>query len=93
VYQILFYAECSSVEYLNAKDENVHVIRVMKALTKMLHMCFCCIYACRQLHFSGLQEYINIIPVPITRISRIFSMSCILEKRGRNRLMILPLFL
>ena len=31
----------------------MHVIRVIKALTKVLHKCFCCTYACRQLHFLG----------------------------------------
>ena len=32
------------------RDKNMHVIRVMKALTKVLHKNFCCTYACRQLH-------------------------------------------
>jgi hypothetical protein len=51
--QNLLNAEFASVVYLNAGDKNVQVIRVMKALTKVLNKCFCCTYACRQLHFLG----------------------------------------
>ena len=46
-------AEFASGVYLNAGDKNMHVFRFMKALTKVLHKCFCCTYASRQLHFSG----------------------------------------
>ncbi len=53
MHQNLLNAEFASVEYLNAKNKNVHVIRVIKALTKVLHKCFCCTYAYRQLHFWG----------------------------------------
>jgi hypothetical protein len=49
--QNLLNAEFTSVEYLNAKNKDVHVIGVIKALTKVLHKSFCCTYACRQLHF------------------------------------------
>jgi hypothetical protein len=51
MHQNLLNAEFASVEYLNAKNKKVHIIRVIKALTKVLHKCFCCIYACRKLHF------------------------------------------
>jgi hypothetical protein len=37
-----------SLWYLNAMTENMHVIGVLKALTKVLHKCFCRIYASRQ---------------------------------------------
>jgi len=50
--QNLLNAEFVSVEYLNAKSKDLHVLRVMNALTKELLKSFCCIYACRQLHFS-----------------------------------------
>ncbi len=53
MHQNLLNAEFASVKYLNAKNENVQVIRVIKALTKVLHKCFYCIYAYRQLHFLG----------------------------------------
>jgi hypothetical protein len=53
MHQNLLNAEFASVWYINAKNENVHVIRVIKALTKVLHKSFCCTYACRQLHFLG----------------------------------------
>ena len=51
--QNLFNAEFASGAYRNAGDKNLHVFGVMKALTKELHKRFCCICACRQLHFSG----------------------------------------
>ena len=51
MHQNLLNAECASVEYLNAKNKNVQVIRVMQALTKVLLKCFCCTYACRQCIF------------------------------------------
>jgi hypothetical protein len=51
MHQNLLNAEFASVAYLKAGDKNMHVFGVMKALTKVLHKCFCCIYACRQLHF------------------------------------------
>jgi hypothetical protein len=53
MHQNLLNAECASVWYLYAKNENVHVIRVIEALIKILHKCSCCIYACRQLNFLG----------------------------------------
>jgi hypothetical protein len=56
MHQNLLNAEFVSVWYLNAMNENVHVIRVMKALTKVLHKCFCCICAYRQLHFLDYQQ-------------------------------------
>jgi hypothetical protein len=52
MHQNLLNAECASVEYRKSGDKNVQVIRVMKALTKVLRKSFCCTYACRQLHFS-----------------------------------------
>ena len=36
MHQNLLNAEFASIWYLNAKNENVHVIRVIKALTKVL---------------------------------------------------------
>jgi len=36
MHQNLLNAEFASVKYLNAKNENAHVIRVIKALTKVL---------------------------------------------------------
>jgi hypothetical protein len=51
MHQNLLNAEFASVEYLNAKHKNVHVIRVIQAPTKVLHKCFCCRCACRELHF------------------------------------------
>ena len=51
--QNLLNAEFASGEYQNAGDKNMHVFGVMKALTKVLHKCFCCIYACRQLYYLG----------------------------------------
>ena len=53
MHQNLLNAEFASIEYLNAGNKNVHVIRVIKAPTKVLHKCFCCTYAYRQLHFLG----------------------------------------
>ncbi len=53
MHQNLLNAEFATVWYLNAKNKNVHVIRVIKALTKVLHKCFCCTYAYRQLYFLG----------------------------------------
>jgi hypothetical protein len=53
VQQNLLNAEFASVLYLNAEDITLHVIRVIKALTKVLLKCFCCTYACRQLHVAG----------------------------------------
>jgi hypothetical protein len=41
MHQNLLNAECAPVEYLKAKNKNMHVIRVMKALTKVLLKCFC----------------------------------------------------
>jgi hypothetical protein len=46
VQQNLLNAEFVSGEYRNAKHKNLHVLWVMKALTKELHKRFCCIYAC-----------------------------------------------
>jgi hypothetical protein len=40
MHQNLLNAEFASVEYLNDKNINLHVIRVMKALTKVLHKSF-----------------------------------------------------
>jgi hypothetical protein len=48
MHQYLLNAEFASGEY-----QKMHVIRVMKALTKVLHKSFCCTYACCQLHFLG----------------------------------------
>jgi hypothetical protein len=39
MHQNLLNAEFVSVAYLNAGDKYVHVILVMKALTKVLHIC------------------------------------------------------
>jgi len=50
--QNLLNAEFTFVEYLNAESANLHVIGVIKALTKVLLKSFCCIYACHRLHFS-----------------------------------------
>jgi hypothetical protein len=49
--QNLLNAEFVSGENQNAGDKNMHVIVVIKALTKELHKNFCCIYACRQMQF------------------------------------------
>jgi len=46
MHQNLLNAEFASVEYLNAKSNNVQAIRVIQALTKVLLKSFCCIYAC-----------------------------------------------
>jgi hypothetical protein len=46
MHQNLLNAEFASGEYQNAENKNMHVIRVMKALTKVLHKSFRCIYAC-----------------------------------------------
>jgi hypothetical protein len=46
--QNLLNAEFVSGEYRNAKNKDLHVARVMTALTKELHKSFFCIYACRQ---------------------------------------------
>ena len=35
-----FNAEFVSIEYLNAGSKNMHVIRIMNTLTKVLHNCF-----------------------------------------------------
>jgi hypothetical protein len=51
--QNLLNAGFVSGEYRNAGDKNMHVSGVMKALTKVLHKSFCCIYAYCQLHFLG----------------------------------------
>ena len=48
MHQNLLNAEFGFVEYRNAGDENMHVLLVMEALTKVLHKSFCCTYACRQ---------------------------------------------
>ena len=53
MHQNLLNAEFAFVEYLNAENKNVQVIRVIKALTKVLLKCFCCTYAYRQLQFLG----------------------------------------
>jgi hypothetical protein len=62
MHQNLLNAEFASGEYRNAGDKNMHVFGVMKALTKELHKSFCCTYACRQLHLSGLVD-VNFLPV------------------------------
>jgi len=36
MHQTLLNAEFASVKYLNAKNENLHIIQVIKALTKVL---------------------------------------------------------
>jgi hypothetical protein len=46
MHQNLLNAEFAFGEYLNVENKYLHVIRVMKALTKELHKSFCCIYAC-----------------------------------------------
>jgi hypothetical protein len=51
--QNLLNAGFVSGEYLEAGNKKVNVVLVMKALTKELLKSFCCICACRQLHFSG----------------------------------------
>jgi len=53
MHQNLLNAEFAYVEYRNAGDKNVQVIRVMKALTKELHKSFCCTYAFLQWYFLG----------------------------------------
>jgi hypothetical protein len=53
--QNLLNAEFTFVEYLNAESANLHVIGVIKALTKVSRQApgsFCCIYACHRLYFS-----------------------------------------
>jgi hypothetical protein len=51
MHQTLLNAEFASIYYLNANNKNMHVFWVIKARTKVLHKCFCCTYAYRQLHF------------------------------------------
>jgi hypothetical protein len=51
--QNLLNAEFAFVAYRNAKNKYMHVLRVMKALTKVLLKCFCCICANRQSDFLG----------------------------------------
>ena len=51
--QNLLNAEFVSGEYRNAKNKDLHVARVMKALTKELHKSFCCTYAFLQWYFLG----------------------------------------
>jgi len=51
MHQNRLHAEFASGGYLNAGEKDMHVFLVMKAFTKVLHKCFCRIYACRQLHF------------------------------------------
>jgi hypothetical protein len=53
--QNLLNAEFVFVSYLNAWNKNMHVIHVMKALTKELLKSFCCTYARRQLQFDFLR--------------------------------------
>jgi hypothetical protein len=48
--QNLLNAEFASGEYLTG-DKQMLVPRAIKALTQELQKSFCCIYACRQLHF------------------------------------------
>jgi len=57
MHQNLLNAEFASVEHRNARDKNLHVLGVMKALTKVLHKSFCCTYACRQLDFLGVEVF------------------------------------
>jgi hypothetical protein len=47
MHQNLLNAEFVSVEYLDARNKDLHVLWGMKALTKELHKSFCCTYACR----------------------------------------------
>jgi hypothetical protein len=65
--QNLLNAEFVSGEYLTSGDKNMHVLRVIKALTKELLKSFCCIYACRQLYIFGLSsKYIDaLINLPV----------------------------
>jgi hypothetical protein len=58
MHQNLLNAEFASGGYRNAGNKNMHVIRGMIALTKVLHKRFCCTYACRQLDLSGLVDVI-----------------------------------
>ena len=54
MHQNLLNAEFASVEYLNAGNRNAYVRRVIQALTKESRQvpgCFCCISACRKVHF------------------------------------------
>jgi hypothetical protein len=56
MHQNLLDTEFEFGEYLNAWDKKMHVIGVMKTLTKesrQLPGSFCCTYSCRQLDFSG----------------------------------------
>jgi hypothetical protein len=53
--QNLLNAEFAFVSYLNASNKNMHVLHVMKALTKELLKRFCCTYARRQLPFDFLR--------------------------------------
>jgi hypothetical protein len=46
MHQNLLNAEFTSIEHVDAGDKNVKVIQVIQALTKVLHKCFCCPYAC-----------------------------------------------
>jgi len=66
MHQNLLNAEFASVEYLNIENNNILVIRIMNALTKVLLKSFCCTYACRQLLFEGLCN----IPMDNTQIDR-----------------------
>ena len=56
MYQNLLNAEFGSVEYRNAGDENLHVLRVMKAPTKVLHKSFCCICACCKMQLQNVNN-------------------------------------
>jgi hypothetical protein len=56
MHQNLLNAEFVFVLSLNAENINLHVIRIIQALTKVLLKCFCCTYACRQLHLSCFSE-------------------------------------
>ena len=59
MHQNLLNAEFGSVEYRNAGDENLHVLRVMKAPTKVSRRMpgsFCCIYACCKMQFQNVNN-------------------------------------
>ena len=76
--QTLLNAEFAFGEYQNAGNKNMQVIRFMKALTKVLHKCFCCTYACRQLHFLG--KHTESIVIPAKRLCR----NVILRPKPKN---------
>jgi hypothetical protein len=61
MHQNLFNAEFAPVTYLMAGDKNLQVIRVMKALTKVLHKSFCCTYTCLVISITAFIGSIDLL--------------------------------